>query len=119
MYGPRSTSSAVVTRSTKRGSPTAQYFERLTPIFLADFSPSELFRVPIGKGIKCGNTVSLGPEANHARFGKCGIIDLKQRLAVEYDLEACAKKLHAKHVPLIGGHSLLYAISTPASDDIE
>jgi hypothetical protein len=49
--------------------------------------------------------VGFCPEANHSGFAKRQILNLEQRPVVEDDFEACASKLHAKRMPLIGGDS--------------
>src|SRR5215813_8462877 len=80
---------------------------------------ARLFLLAISEAIECRHTVGLSPEADHAWLSKRCILDLEQRLAVEDDFEACARKLHAERVPLIGGHSRLDAVATLASYDVE
>src|SRR4029078_568749 len=82
-------------------------------------APSFLPLFAVGDPAEQGHAVGFGPNADHAGFRECRILDGEQWLIVEDDVEAGTSELDAHRVPLIGGHGGLYAVAAFLADEVE
>src|SRR5262245_11430911 len=73
----------------------------------------------VSQSAECGDAIGFGPKAYHAGQREGGILDCKQRLAVEDDVESGAGEFNPQGVPLVGGHSRLYAVTALLADKVE